>query len=92
MFNPMQLGSKGAAIAKLAILQKRISGKKITIEKDGVEVTVTGDGKLKEVRIDGNDDERVVRAANEAITQAQKYAAGEMQGSMGDLSKIFGQQ
>jgi len=90
MFNPLQVGSKGVAVAKLAILQRKIMRKKVEVEKDGVKVTVTGDGKIKRIEIDGNEEKRVVEVANEAITKAQKFAAGEMQGSMGDLSKIFG--
>jgi len=90
MFNPMQVGRKGAAVAKLAMLQRKIMGKKIEVEKDGVKVIVTGDGKIKRIEVDGNEEKRIMEAANEAITKAQKYQAEEMQGSMGDLSSIFG--
>lgn len=91
MFNPLKLGGKGAAMAKLAILQQKIKNKKIEVEKDGVLAVVTGEGKLKSIEIDGVEEKRIVAAVNEAIEKAQKFAASEMQGSMGDLSKIFGQ-
>jgi DNA-binding protein YbaB len=90
MFNPMQVGRKGAAVAKLAMLQRKITGKKIEVEKEGVKVVATGDGKIKRIEVDGNEEKRIMEAANEAISKAQKYAAEEMQGSMGDLSSIFG--
>ena len=82
-------GSKGAAAAKLAILQRRISKKKMEMEEDGVRVVVTGAGKIKVMEIDGEDSRRVVKVVNKAIERAQKWAAGEMQGMMGDLGKIF---
>jgi len=82
-------GSKGAAAAKLAMLQRRISKKKMEVEEDGIKVVVTGAGKIKAMEIDGEDARRVVKVVNSAIERAQKWAAGEMQGMMGDLGKIF---
>ena len=52
MFNGIkQFGSQGAAIAKLAMLQKKIQNTKMEVEMDGVKAVVTGDGKLKELQI-----------------------------------------
>lgn len=78
------------AAAKLAILQRRIAKKKMEIEEDGVKVVVTGAGKIKRMEIDGEDAKRAVRVINNAIEKAQKWSAGEMQGMMGDLGKLFG--
>jgi len=83
------IGSKGAAAAKLAILQNRISKKKMTVEDDGIKVVVTGAGKLKAMEIDGENAKRVLKVVNDAIDKAQKWSAGEMQGMMGDLGKLF---
>ena len=82
-------GSKGAAAAKLGMLQLRIAKKKMRVEEDGVKVIVTGTGKIKSMEIDGEDAKRVLKVVNSAIDKAQKWAAGEMQGMMGDLGKIF---
>jgi len=91
MFDRMkQFGSQGTALAKLAILQKKIGNHKIEFVDNGVKAVVTGDGKLKELTIDGEDYNKAVKVINEAITSAQKYAADEMKGSMGELSKILG--
>jgi DNA-binding protein YbaB len=90
MFDKLgQVGSKGAAGVKLAMLQRKISGKKITHEVDNYKIVVTGDGKLKSIEIDGEEDRELARAINEAISSAQKWAAGEMQGMMGELGKLF---
>jgi len=85
-----QFGSQGAALAKLAILQKKIMSHKMEVETDGVKAVVTGDGKLKELFIDDENMNKAVKVINEAITKAQKYAADEMKDSMGDLSKVLG--
>ncbi len=85
-----QFGSQGAAVAKLAMLQRKIMNHKIEYENDGVKAVVTGDGKLKDLFIDGVNMNKAVKVVNEAITRAQKYAAEEMKDSMGDLSKVLG--
>lgn len=91
MFGSMkQFGSQGAAAAKMAMLQMKIKNKKITVEQDGIEVVVSGDGKIKQLKIDGKDAGDVVKAVNEAIGKAQAYAAEEMKGAMGDLSQLLG--
>lgn len=90
MFNNLkQFGSQGAAAAKMAMLQMKIKNKKIGVVQDGVKVTVTGDGKLKALSIDGREAGDVVKAVNEAIGKAQAYAAEEMKGAMGDLSQLL---
>ncbi len=91
MFNGIkQFGSQGAALAKLALLQRKIANHKTEIEEDGVKAVVTGDGKLKELYINGENMKSAVKVVNEAITKAQKYAAEEMKDSMGDLTKVLG--
>ena len=59
------------------------------VQDDGIKVVVTGAGKLKAMEIDGEDAKRVLKVVNEAIDKAQKWSAGEMQGMMGELGKIF---
>lgn len=91
MFDKLgNLGSKGAAATKLAMLQRKIVSKKIEHEADGVKVIVTGEGKVKRIEVDGEELDRVSKVVNEAISQAQKWAANEMQGMMGELGKVFG--
>lgn len=73
----------------MAMLQMKIKNKKIEVVQDGVKVVVSGDGKLKNLSIDGKDAGEVVKAINEAINKAQAYAAEEMKGAMGDLSALL---
>lgn len=90
MFNNIkQFGSQGAAAAKMAMLQMKIKNKKIEVVEGDIKVTVTGDGKLKALTIDGKDSGNIVKAINEAIGKAQAFAAEEMKGAMGDLSQLL---
>lgn len=88
--NVKQFGSQGAAAAKMAMLQMKIKNKKIVVEEGNIKVVVSGDGKLKQLEIDGKSDNEIVKAVNEGITKAQTYAAEEMKGAMGDLSQLLG--
>lgn len=92
MFNNVkQFGSQGAAAAKMAMIQLKIKNKKIEVKTDEVEVVVSGDGKVKHLKIDGKDRGEVVKSINEAINKAQAFAAEEMKGVMGELQTILGQ-
>ncbi len=73
----------------MAMLQMKIKNKKIEVVSGNVKVTVTGDGKLKALNVDGRDSNEVVKVINEAINKAQAFAAGEMKGAMGDLSQLL---
>lgn len=91
MFDKLsQIGGKGVALTKMALLQRKIVKHKVVVEENGVRVVATGEGKLKSLEVDGVEREDIVNAINDAIAKGQKFAASEMQGSMGDLSKIFG--
>ncbi len=85
-----KFGSQGVALTKLALLQRKIANHKTEIEENGIKASVTGDGKLKELYIDGENMSKATKVINDAITRAQKYAAGEMKDSMGDLSRVLG--
>ncbi len=85
-----QFGQQGAAVAKLAILQRKIMSKKIEKEEEGVKAVVSGDGKLKYLSIDGVEQKTAVKIINEAIAEAQADSAEIMKGAMGDLSKVLG--
>lgn len=85
-----KFGSQGAALTKLALLQRKIASHKTEVEENGVKAAVTGDGKLKDLYIDEVNMSKAVKVINEAITKAQKFAAEEMKDSMGDLSKVLG--
>lgn len=90
MFNGIrQFGSQGAAVAKLAMLQRKIQSHKTEVEENEIKAVVSGDGKLKELYIEGENMNRAVKVINEAITKAQKFSADEMKDSMGDLSKVL---
>lgn len=85
-----QVGSKGKAAAKLMMLKRKIGKKKIEYQEGGIKVLVTGEGKIKRIEVEGEEQPEVKEAVNKAIEKAQKWAAKQMQGKMGDLGKILG--
>lgn len=85
-----KVGSQGKAAAKMMMLQRKIGKKKIEYQDDDIKVVVSGDGKVKSIEVEGEKKEEIAEVVNKAIEKAQKWAAKEMQGKMGDLSKILG--
>lgn len=85
-----KVGSQGKAAAKMMMLQRKIGKKKIEYQDEDIKVVVTGDGKVKSIEVEGEKKEEIAEVVNKAIEKAQKWAAKEMQGKMGDLSKILG--
>lgn len=85
-----KVGSQGKAAAKMMMLQRKIGKKKIEYQDENIKVVVTGDGKIKSIEVEGEKKEEIAKVVNKAIEKAQKWAAKEMQGKMGDLSKILG--
>lgn len=85
-----KVGSKGKAAAKMMMLQRKIGKKKIEYQDEGIKVVVSGDGKVKSIEVEGEEQPEVAEVVNKAIEKAQKWAAKQMQGKMGDLGKIFG--
>lgn len=74
----------------MAMLQQKIKSKKIVHKVGDIEVVVTGEGKIKRIEISREENRELAKAINAAITEAQKWAAAEMQGMMGDLQKFLG--
>jgi len=60
------------------VMQQSLQGKQITIERQGVKVTVRGDQKIIEITVDGVIENRITEAINEAIKQTQQMATKEL--------------
>jgi DNA-binding protein YbaB len=72
MFNPLKgLGD----IQKLQKMQQALQREEVTIEKNGVTVRMRGDQKVLAVSVDGNDEQRIVDAINDAVKKTQESAA-----------------
>jgi len=72
MFNPLKgLGD----IHKLQKMQQELQKQEVTVEKDGITVVMRGDQKIKEITVDGERDNRITDAINEAVKKTQEQAA-----------------
>lgn len=74
-------------------IQKLLKTKMIDINKHGVFVRISADQEIQEIKTNDKSDEDVRKAVNEAIKEAQKVAAKELQsmaGGMGGLGSLLG--
>jgi len=74
-------------------MQKALADEKVEVEESGIKVVLTGDMKIEEITIDGEEEKRVVNVLNKAMKKAQKLAAKKMQemsGGLGGLLKGLG--
>lgn len=93
MMNPFQqLGDLKKMRDQAMQLQKMLQQEKVTIEKGGVEVEISGDQKIISIKSNGQSDDRIKDAVNEAVKKSQEVAAKKLQqmGGMGGLGSLFG--
>lgn len=67
---------RGQAMA----MQKKLAEIEVEVEKGGVSVVVSGDQKIKSLKVEGEEKENVREAINDALKKAQERAAREMGG------------
>lgn len=68
--------------------KKLLQAETLTIEERGVRVVLRADLQIKEIVLDNQRLERLERALNKAIREAQKKAAKKLSGLMGDLTGL----
>ena len=72
-------------------IQKELQGEEVNVEKNGVEILITGDQKIKEIKVNGKSDDDVKEAVNEAIKKSQEIAAKKLASMQGGLGGLLGQ-
>lgn len=92
MFNPLKgIGDLNEMRKKAMEMQKVLAAERITIDKDGVHIVITGDQKILEFTIDGHEPEdRVKNVLQEAIRKAQEVAAKKLTQISGGLQGLLG--
>jgi DNA-binding protein YbaB len=91
MFNPLKgLGDLKQMRDQAMQMQKVLSAETVTVEKNGVKVVMSGDQKVKEITIDGQEDWRVKEAVSEAIKKSQEIAAKKLAEMSGGLQGLLG--
>lgn len=78
------------AANRLRQIQNQLSKERITHEENGIRVTVSGDLKIRQLHIDGEEKEKVAEAINKAFGEAQKVMAKKMQDMGAGIGNILG--
>ncbi|MBI2026002.1 MAG: YbaB/EbfC family nucleoid-associated protein [Candidatus Levybacteria bacterium] len=92
MINPFgQLGELKKMRDQAMKIQKELQAEILNIEKNGVEITITGDQRIQEIRTNERSDDDVKEAVNEAIKKSQEVAARKLATMQGGLGGLLGQ-
>lgn len=91
MFNPLKgLGDIKKMRDQAMAMQRALSLEEVVVEQNGIRVVMSGDQKIKELVIDGAQDNRVMNAIQEAIRRSQEIAARKLTEMSGGLSGLMG--
>ncbi len=91
MNNPFsQLGELKKMRDQAMQIQKSLQAEEIDVEKNGVEIKITGDQKIKELMTNGRSDNDIKEAVNEAIKKSQEVAAKKLSQMGGGLGGLLG--
>lgn len=60
-------------------IQRELQGEEVNVSKNGVDITITGDQKIKELRTNSKSDDDIKEAVNEAVKKSQEVAAKKLQ-------------
>lgn len=71
-------------------IQKELQGEEVNVSKNGVDIVITGDQKIKELNANGKSDNDIKDAVNEAIKKSQEVAAKKLSQMGGGLQGLLG--
>ena len=92
MFNPFKtMGDLKSMRDQAVKMQQALSQEEVVVERNGIRVVMTGDQKIKELTIDGQEDWRIKEALAEAIKKSQEIAARKLTEMSGGLQGLLGQ-
>lgn len=90
--NPFgQLGELKKMRDQAMKIQKELQAEILNVEKNGVEITISGDQRVQEIKTNDRSDNDVKEAINEAIKQSQEVAARKLASMQGGLGGLLGQ-
>lgn len=91
MINPFkQLGDLKKMRDQAMQIQRQLQMEEILVEKNGVQVLITGDQKIKTLSSNGRGDDDIREALNEAIKKSQEVAAKKLSSMSGGLGGLLG--
>lgn len=91
MFNPLQgLGDLKKMRDQAMAIQKELQAEEITVDKNGINIIITGDQKIRSIETNGKSDNDIKEAINEAIKKSQEVAAKKLSQMGGGLGGLLG--
>ncbi|OGH48054.1 MAG: hypothetical protein A3A51_02670 [Candidatus Levybacteria bacterium RIFCSPLOWO2_01_FULL_39_10] len=91
MRNPFgQIGELKKMRDQAMQIQRLLAAEIIDVEKHGVEIKISGDQKIQELKTNDRSDSDIKDAVNEAIKKSQEIAAKKLAGMQGGLSGLLG--
>jgi len=71
-------------------IQRELAGEEVSVSKNGVDIVITGDQKIKELTTHEKSDNDIKDAINEAIKKSQEVAAKKLSQMGGGLQGLLG--
>lgn len=72
-------------------IQKELQKEEVRVEKNGVDILISGDQKILEINTNERSDNDIREAVNEAIKKSQEVAARKLATMQGGLGGLLGQ-
>jgi len=91
MFNPLKsLGDIKKLREQAMEMQRQLEAEEVEVNKNGVQVKMTGNQKITLISIDGQEDNRLIKVLNETIKKSQEIAAKKLTQMGGGLQGLLG--
>ena len=91
MFNPFKAVGDLKSMRDQAVkMQQVLSAEQVTVERNGVKIVMSGDQKIKQLVIDGQEDWRIRDVIAEAIKKSQEIAAKKLTEMSGGIQGLLG--
>lgn len=71
-------------------IQRELEKEEVVVDKHGVHIVITGDQKIRELQSNGQSDDDIKDAVNEAVKKAQEVAAKKLSSMSGGLQGLLG--
>jgi len=71
-------------------IQKELAGEEVSVSKNGVDIVITGDQKIKSLNTNDKSDNDIKDAVNDAIKKSQEVAAKKLSQMGGGLQGLLG--
>jgi hypothetical protein len=91
MNNPFsQLGELKKMRDQAMQIQRELQAEEVSVDSHGVQIIITGDQRIKEIKTNEKGDNDIKEAVNEAIKKSQEIAAKKLASMQGGLSGLLG--